>query len=97
MNEWNCSNSGCIVSNFNSIKDVWPLGYGTSKGANAGRYFVWSFYLRPYKGAGFHANFKRVCLEHHKIFLEMFEKEMAGDVENMEFTEMYAIRNRGRI
>lgn len=94
MSEWNCSNARCVVSNFSNIKAVWPLDY---KSANHAEFAVWNFYLRPYKGAGFHANFKRVCMKHHKIFLEMFEKEMAGDVENMEFTEMYAIKNRGRI
>lgn len=94
-----CTKQACYVwQAYNTLERSplvwWPLAVNAERIQN---FYVWDFYIKWSKDYGTHARQRRVCYQHHQYFLEMFTLEMRQDVVEMELTEKWAIRNRGRI
>jgi hypothetical protein len=75
-----------------STLSFWPV---EAKGFDSRhRLFKWRFYLKKEK-SGSHTVFY-LCENHHLEILEMFQSEMAQDVQEQDKTEEYAAENGGR-
>jgi hypothetical protein len=91
-----CTKPSCWI---NELLDegyiaLWPLRVAPEQ---AGKYYVWNFYIRWPNKRGSHRNGRWLCEKHHKQVLAMWTESIADDLENMEVTEQWLTRVKSQM